>query len=63
MLNDFLDLFLGACYNYISPDYPNREYFACILCIVVLGILCAAVFGLVLILVHGTFKAIRGALK
>lgn len=63
MLNDFLDLFLGAFYNYISPDYASREYFAAILCIVVLGILCAACMGLVLILVNGTFKAIRGAFK
>lgn len=63
MLNEFLELFLGAFYNFIPEDYANRLYFASILSVVLLCLVCAAVLGLALIVVNGAFKALRGAFK
>ena len=63
MLNDFLEMFLGAFHEYVSADCPHREYFDCVLCVGVLITLCAGCMALVITLVSGGFKAIRGAFK
>lgn len=63
MLNDFIELFLGAYYNFIGEEYVNRDYFASIICVVVIACACAGCFGLILVITSNVFKAIRGALK
>ena len=63
MLNDFVELFLGAYYNFISDDYELREYFASVLTVGVLLLLLAAVLGVVLLTVHHTYIAARKGIK
>jgi len=63
MLNEFIELFLGAYYNFIPEDYANRYFFGSIIICVVLGLLLAAVLGVVLLTVHHTFIVSRKGLK
>lgn len=63
MLNDFIELFLGAYYNFVDAEYANRDYFTSIICVIVIAILLAGVMGAVLLTIHHTFIASRGAFR
>ena len=63
MLNEFLELFLGAYFNFVPADYENRFFFASVITCIVLGLLLAAVLGVVLLTIHHTFIASRKGLK
>lgn len=52
MLNEFFELFAGAYNEFVPADYPNHDYFLCVLFIVVtacvvLGCFAVAVASLV----------------
>lgn len=63
MLNEFLEMFLGAFYNFIPVENPHREYFAAALSVGVLVAVCVGCLALAIVIVHGTFKAVRGLWK
>lgn len=63
MLNEFLGMFLGAFFEFIPPENPHREYFACALSVAVLTAVCIGAILLALVIVHGSFKVIRGLYK
>lgn len=37
MFNDFIELFVGAYNNIVPADYPNHDFFMCIMIIVLSG--------------------------
>lgn len=56
MLNDFVQMFLGAMHYFVSADNPHRDYFDCVLSV---GVLLAVCVGSILIactIVSGSFK-------
>ena len=63
MLNDFIQLFLGAYFNFVPDDYELKYYFASVLTVIVITLLLVAVFGVLLLTVHHTFIAARKGLK
>lgn len=63
MLNDFIQLFLGAYYNFVPEDYELKFYFASVITVIVITLLLAAVFGVLLLTVHHTFITARKGLK
>lgn len=63
MLIEFIELFLGAYFNFVPEDYPNRYFFGSIIVCIVIGLLLGAVLGIVLLTVHHTFIASRKGLR
>ncbi|MBO7695319.1 MAG: hypothetical protein J6T10_22070 [Methanobrevibacter sp.] len=63
MLNDFLEMFLGAFHNFVSVDCPHREYFDCVLSVAVLTVVCLGTMAIALAIVVGSFKLIRGIMR
>lgn len=63
MLNEFIELFLGAYFNFVPADYVDRYFFASIICVIVIGLLLACVFGVVLLTIHHTFISSRKGMK
>lgn len=56
MLIEFLETFLGAYFALIPEDYSNRNYFASILSIIILSIVCISCFVTMMIIIHHCFK-------
>ena len=45
MLNEFIELFVGA-YNLLVPaDYPDHDFFMCIMIIVIFGVVVLGCFA------------------
>lgn len=63
MLNEFIELFLGAYFQFVPEDYELKYYFASIISVIVIALLLAAVFGVLLLTVHHTFIAARKGIK
>lgn len=63
MLNDYLEIFLGAYHNFVPEDYALRTYFDSIITVGVLLITVAGVFGVLLLAVSHTLKAARGVVR
>lgn len=63
MLNDFIQLFLGAYFQFVPEDYELKYYFASIITVIVISMLLAAVFGVLLLTVHHTYISARKGIK
>lgn len=56
MLIEFLETFLGAYYALLPEDYPNLYFFASILSIIILSVVCISCFVTMMIIIHHCFK-------
>lgn len=56
MMNELFELFAGAYNNIIPADYPNHDYFLCVLLIVLSGVICGGCFLAVSACIVGFLK-------
>lgn len=63
MLNDFVEMFLGAFHAFVSADCPHREYFDCVLAVAVLVAVAVGCMILAVTIVSGSFKLIARCFK
>lgn len=63
MINDYIQMLLGAYHEFINPEYTQIEYFDSIICVMGLGALLVGGFGLMLVtalsLYKGLFKGVK----
>lgn len=60
MIEEILDIFLGAYYHYIPEDYPLRDYFTSIITVGTCFILASGAILLSIVVAANTIKVLRG---
>ena len=63
MINEILEIFLGAYYNHVPADYEGINYFTSIISVGTFFIITSGAIILACILAAETLKTIRGLTK
>ena len=61
MINEYIQMLLGAYHEYINPDYHMIDYFDSIIIVMGLGALLVGTFGLMLLMAWTMYKGIYKA--
>lgn len=58
MINDFLQMLLGAYHEFVPDTYGNREYFDSVICVMGLGGLILTGCTIMCIVAHSMYKSL-----
>lgn len=59
MLNEFIEMFLGAYYNFVPEDYAMRDYFTSIIVVMAEGGAISGAIITVSVSLHAMFKVFK----
>lgn len=59
MLIEFIEMFLGAYYNFIPDDYPLRDYFTSIIVVLALAVASVGAILVTVVSINAAYKVFR----
>lgn len=60
-LHELMDIFYSLIVQYVSDDFPLKDYFISVIAVVITACTITGSFALLIVVVSETFKTIRGS--
>lgn len=60
-LHELMDIFFSIIDQYVSDDFPLKDYFISVLAVVICATMIAGSFTVLVVVISETFKLIRGS--